>query len=158
MKENPILILNQLESYLISEGFVEGCPALGTVSSLRSALRDSGYKDPKLPPVGDSSSYTHSRASTLRDLSVKLRSSLSEVSSPNFSHSDRASALVAVSNSYLQLAHAFKVDSKVWKLAQDDLVPILSAATDENSLDYAISSLSSHLDAYIKSLDSWLKK
>jgi hypothetical protein len=151
--DNPLGSLQQLELLLRAEGYDSTRPAMSSIRSLRSALQDQGYKETVIPPP--SVSYTIKRAQALRSLSVKLRDTLRGLSSSP-SYSDKAVALSVVSNSYLQLAHAFKVDTKVWSFAQEDLVPILSAAVDETSLDDAFSKLLSHLDRYVDSLDKWL--
>lgn len=152
--ENPLEILQLLERLLEDEGYDTSRPAMMTVQALKGALQARGYQEVETAPA--SSSYTTRRARALKDLSVKLRSTLVSLANSDASYADRAAALSTVSNSYLQLAHAFKVDSEVWSFAQDDLVPVLSAAVDETSLDEAVSKLLSHLDRYIESLSKWL--
>lgn len=154
--DNPLALLRKLEDLLLQEGRGSERPALGTIASLRGALERSGYREE--PHEDSSKSYTQKRAKSLRKLSVKLRDTLRKVSTADTSYADKAETLSVVANSYLQLAHAFKVDSKVWTFAQNDLVPVLSAAEDENSLDEAISRLLCHLDRYLSSLEKWLKK
>lgn len=153
---NPLEILQKLEALLVKEGYDTDRPARKTIASLREALKKRGYKETILPQKP--TSYTTKRAQSLRSLSVKLRDTLIANTKEGTSYTDRASTLSTVSNSYLQLAHAFKVDSKVWSFAQEDLVPILSAAVDEKTLDEAVSRLLSHLERYLKSLDKWLSK
>ena len=152
--DNPLAALQKLEQLLEQEGYDEKRPAMETIKSLRAALQERGYKETILPPP--LTSYTFKRAQSLRSLSVKLRDTLTSLTLRGTSYTDRSVALSVVSDSYLQLAHAFKVDSEVWSFAQEDLVPILSAAVDEKSIDEAVSKLLSHLDRYITSLDKWL--
>ena len=152
--DNPLEALQQLERLLVQEGYDPERPAMRTIQALRAALCERGYKERALPPAPPN--YTVKRAQSLRSLSVKLRDTLLDLPKSGASYTDRALALSVVSNSYLQLAHAFKVDAKVWSFAQSDLVPILSAAVDEKSLDDAVLKLLSHLDRYITSLDKWL--
>ena len=120
------------------------------VSSLKSSLESRGHTY----SGGEDNTYTVKRAQELLKISNLLLVTLDKSSS--YSASDKAVTLSAVSNSYLQIAHAFKVDSKVWKVAQSDLVPTVSSAVDEKSLDLAISCLRKHLNAYMKSLNKWL--
>lgn len=152
--DNPLEALQQLERLLTEEGYDSERPVMQTLRALRGALCERGYKEMTLPPAPPN--YTAKRAQSLYSLSVKLRDTLLDLTKSGASYTDRALALSVVSNSYLQLAHAFKVDAKVWSFAQSDLVPILSAAVDEKSLDEAVSKLLSHLDRYITSLDKWL--
>lgn len=152
--DSPLESLQQLERLLVQEGYDSERPAMRTIQALRSALRERGYEETALPQSPPN--YTVKRAQSLRSLSVKLRDTLLGLVKSGASYSDRALALSVISNSYLQLAHAFKVDAKVWSFAQSDLVPILSAAVDEKSLDEAVSRLLFHLDRYISSLDKWL--
>lgn len=156
MSDNPLQILGKLRTLLEEEGYDKERPAMQTIASLHSALRERGYED--VPPAPAPKSYTQVRAQSLHKLSVKLRGALLEHTKDGTSYSDRAAALATISDSYLQLAHAFKVDSKVWSYAQNDLVPVLSAAVDENTVDEAVSRLLSHFDRYISSLEKWLKK
>lgn len=152
--DNPLEALHQLERLLVQEGYDSERCAMRTIQALRSALCERGYEETAIPPSPPN--YTVKRAQSLRSLSVKLRDTLVGPTKAGSSYTDRALALSVVSNSYLQLAHAFKVDAKVWSFAQSDLVPILSAAIDEKSLDEAVSRLLFHLDRYISSLDKWL--
>ncbi|RLC13134.1 MAG: hypothetical protein DRI24_16355 [Deltaproteobacteria bacterium] len=151
---DPLSSLLSLEQLLVSHGYDDSREAMAIIANLRSALHENGYKEVILPPPP--SNYTVERAEALQKLSVDLRDTMLRSSAEGSSYTDRAVALSIVSNSYLQLAHAFKVDSKVWSFAQDDLVPVLSVAVDEASLDVAVLKLISHLDRYITSLDKWL--
>jgi hypothetical protein len=100
--------------------------------------------------------YTSVRAAKLLQTSTKLKSVITQ--SRKGSYSDRAHALAVVSDSYLRLAHAFKVDADVWTRAQSDLVPALSIVTTEKDIDGALTKLSEHIDAYISSLNAWLRR
>lgn len=119
-------------------------------------------KDKKLPPDGaskvssDKEDYTALRASELLQTSTKLRVMIDQ--SRKGSYSDRACALAFVSDSYLRLAHAFKVDADVWTRAQSDLVPTIIAASTEADIDASLTKLSEHIDAYISSLNVWLRR
>lgn len=151
---NPLDTLRTLSSLLVSAGYESDRPAMITIDALRASLVGRGYKES--PPSPAVSNYTLIRAQALRKLSGKLKTTLDRLSKSESSYSDKAVALSVVSNSYLQLAHAFKVDTKVWSFAQEDLVPILSAAVDEKTLDEAISRLLFHIDRYAGSLSKWL--
>lgn len=150
--ENPLIILGELEK-LLEDKLPPDRPAWESLKALRASLREKGYEEPS-----SEDSYTQKRARSLLALSVKLQDTLRTAILPGVSYADRAATLAAVSNSYLKLAHAFKVDSKVWNFAQNDLVPILSAAVDEKSIDEGVSRLLHHLDRYLKSLRKWLQK
>jgi hypothetical protein len=106
--------------------------------------------------TSDRDDYTSVRATKLLQTSTKLKAVL--VQSRKGSYSERAHALAVVSDSYLRLAHAFKVDADVWTRAQSDLVPALSAVTTEKEIDSALMKLSEHIDAYISSLNAWLRR
>lgn len=144
---SPLSLLSDLEAILSS---VEGSESsMDKVASLRSLLVGLGYteEEPK--------SYTESRASSLHSVVSSL---LLEVNSALVcsSYSDRAYVLSSISDLYLRVAHAFKIDSTVWSYAQSSLLPILSAAKDESSIDTALLLLKSHIDGYLKALSTWL--
>lgn len=143
---SPLSLLSELEGLLTP---VEGAESsLVKVADLRSILVGLGYTEEV------AKSYTESRASALRSIVTSL---LDEVNSSSSlpSYSDRAYSLSVVSDLYLQVAHAFKVDSTVWSYAQSSLLPVLTAARDEDSIDTALALLKSHLEGYLEALSSW---
>ena len=156
VKSNPLTILRELDALLVSGGYEEDRPARKTIATLRGVLKQKGYEE--VVVLSPPSNYTVVRAQALRDLSTRLRKTLHQYTQEGVSYTDRAYALATVSNSYLQLAHAFKVDAKVWSFAQEDLVPVLVRAVDEGSIDTAVSRLFNHLDRYLVSLEKWLGK
>ena len=143
-------LVSNLETLLIAAGYSSGCKVWSSFKSLRSSLSS--------PLIGSALDYTTTRAVSLRDLSLKIRSLLLTAKDVSTSYADRALILSSVADNYLKLTHAFKVDADVWSKAQLDLVPMLSSISDEKSLDLAVLELETHLDTYLKALDAWVSR
>ncbi len=149
-EEHAADVANELEILLLEEG-PRGSKSLTILSKIQHALAE------KLSTT-EHFDYTRSRAIALRSLAMKMKALLTSSLGANMTYADKATALLVVSDGYLKLAHAFKTDPKMWSTAQSDLVPILTSVCDEQGIDRALDKVNSHLDAYLVSLDFWLRK
>lgn len=150
-KSNPVELVHKLEKLLAQEGYAKDDGACQKLTQLKAALSASYDFSTHQP-----SDYTEQRAYVLHSLSLKLKDTLAEARLG--SYATKASALAYIGDAYLKLAHAFKVDAAVWSSAQSDLVPSLTSASDEKTIDEALVLLDAHVDRYVKSLNHWLNR
>jgi len=143
-RETSLDVAAELEALL-----PEGSKALSLLSGLQQALR---------LQESEGSDYTRSRAAALQQLAQRMKILVSKSREDEMTYADRAKALSVIADAYLKLVHAFKTDPKMWSLAQTELVPTLTQVSDEESIDVALTTLESHLETYLNSLDSWLEK
>lgn len=97
--------------------------------------------------------YSTERATALLKLFKQLRKL---VRTPNkYTYIDKVSIAITVSESYLNLSQAFKVDDTLWKKARKDLDLIVKYIKNEQKIDKVFELLADHLDKYMEALNTW---
>lgn len=98
--------------------------------------------------------YSTERAEALLKLSKQLKQLI--YTAYKYNYVDKVSVVAVVSESYLNISQAFKVDDTLWKKARKDADLIMEYVKKEQQIDKALTLLSNHLDKYIETLNTWL--